>query len=89
MVKLTNKEVLKMTLNQIEEIKSKIEKNIGEKIIIVAKQGKRRIVTQKGIIMNAYPGVFVVKITDSNNNRIVSYSYSDILTKTVKLSVAN
>ncbi len=78
-----------MTINQIEEIKSKIEKNIGEKIVIIAKQGKRRIVTQKGIIMNAYPGVFVVKIIDSNNNRIVSYSYSDILTKTVRLSIAN
>ena len=75
---------------QLDMIRETIEKQIGTNIKIVSKKGKRQIVTRMGVITNAYPGVFVVKIFEKNNREtFASYSYSDILTKTVKLTAAN
>ena len=75
---------------QLDTIRENIKKCIGTNIKIISKKGKRQIITRNGVITNAYPGVFVVKVFENNNREaFVSYSYSDILTKTVKLTSAN
>ena len=75
---------------QLDLIRETVENQIGTSIKIVSKRGKRQIVTRMGVITNAYPGIFVVKVFENNNREsYVSYSYSDILTKTVRLTAAN
>ena len=75
---------------QLDLIRETVENQIGTSIKIVSKRGKRQIVTRMGVITNAYPGIFVVKVFENHNREsFVSYSYSDILTKTVRLTVAN
>ncbi len=75
---------------QLDIIKENVEKKIGTNIKIVSKKGKRQIITKTGVITHAYPGVFVVKVFENNNREsVASYSYSDILTKAVKLSNIN
>ncbi len=75
---------------QLDLIRETVENQIGTSIKIVSKRGKRQIVTRMGVITNAYPGIFVVKVFENNNREsFVSYSYSDILTKTVRLTAAN
>ncbi|MGL4949748.1 MAG: Veg family protein, partial [Anaeroplasmataceae bacterium] len=39
------------------------------------------------IIESVYPSIFVVRL-ESDNERTVTYSYSDVLTKTVQLYFA-
>ena len=75
---------------QLDLIRETVKNQIGTNIKIVSKRGKRQIVTRMGVITNAYPGIFVVKVFENNNREsFVSYSYSDILTKTVRLTAAN
>lgn len=72
--------------NSIASIRSEVEDNIGKKVILKADKGRKRIVENEGFIEEAYPNVFTIKINkDNDNERTVSYSYSDVLTSTVKV----
>ena len=43
-----------------------------------------------GIILDAFPSVFTIKVNnDFDAERTVSYSYSDVLTSTVRLQINN
>lgn len=73
-------------LASIASIKTEVEDNIGKRVILKADKGRKRIVENEGLLEDAYPNVFTVKINyDDDNARIVSYSYSDVLTSTVKV----
>ena len=72
----------------LEAIRSEVETNIGRKIILKADKGRKRIVTKEGYIENAFPSLFTVRINNEfDEERTVSYTYSDVLTSTVKIKV--
>lgn len=72
-------------LNQIRKI---VEDNLGKEVILKANKGRKKIVTKKGILTNAYPSVFTVQIENEYESvRTVSYSYTDVLTSTVELKI--
>ena len=73
--------------NVIDSIKRNIEDHLGEKVILKANGGRKRVVVNNGIIEKTYPSIFVVRL-DSDTQRKVTYSYSDVLTKTVQLVFA-
>lgn len=73
--------------NVIDSIKRNIEDHLGEKVILKANSGRKRVVVNNGIIEKTYPSIFVVRL-DSDTQRKVTYSYSDVLTKTVQLVFA-
>ncbi|MZQ75850.1 MAG: hypothetical protein GT589_06780 [Peptoclostridium sp.] len=74
--------------NTLDAIRKNIEKHLGKKIVLRANKGRKKIVVKEGVIENTYPSIFVVKIDDEYNNTTrVSYSYSDVLTSTVRLEV--
>jgi uncharacterized protein Veg len=79
-----------MNKNVLSEIKCTLEGYIGKKIHLRANSGRRKIVERTGILEETYPSVFVVKLDRSQHafNR-VSYSYADILTESVELTVFN
>lgn len=72
--------------SSIASIKNEVEDNIGKRVILKADKGRKRIIENEGFLEEAYPNVFTVRINaDEDNERMVSYSYSDILTSTVKV----
>ncbi|KDR94911.1 Uncharacterized protein Veg [Peptoclostridium litorale DSM 5388] len=76
------------TKNTLDRIRKDIEKHLGKKILLRANKGRKKIVVKEGVIENTYPSIFIVKIDDEYNNTTrVSYSYSDVLTSTVKLEI--
>lgn len=76
------------TKHTLDQIRKNIEKHLGKKVLLRANKGRKKIVVRQGIIEKTYPSIFVVKIDDINNNNTrVSYSYSDVLTSTVKLKI--
>lgn len=59
---------------------------IGSEIMLVAQTGRKRQTERKGILTETYPSVFVVDLDpDENSFERVSYSYSDVLTRTVEI----
>jgi len=76
--------------NSLSEIRKNVESHVGEKVRLKANKGRKRTTTKEGVIENAYPSIFVVKIDGSYNAvRRVSYSYSDILTETVEVTLCD
>ncbi|MTI66896.1 MAG: Veg protein [Firmicutes bacterium] len=76
--------------NTLEKIKENVESYVGEKVRLKANKGRKKTTIREGVLENAYPSIFVVKIEGGYNSvRRVSYSYSDILTETVEVTVCN
>ena len=76
--------------NALAEIKNSLDCHIGEKIKLVANGGRRKTVERSGVLEKTYPSVFIVKLDkDQHAFERVSYSYADILTEQVELTVYN
>ncbi|MGE4283399.1 MAG: Veg family protein [Clostridia bacterium] len=74
--------------NDLFKIKRSLENHIGQQVQLTAKKGRKKSVIKQGIIESTYPSIFIVKLDNENEAaRRVSYSYTDILTKTVELVV--
>ena len=71
-------------------IRKDIEKYIGKKVILRANKGRKRTVVRDGILEAAYPNLFVVRICNEyDSSRKVSYTYTDVLTGTVEVTVCS
>lgn len=76
--------------NVLAEIKSSLDDCVGKKIKLRANRGRKKIVEQVGVLEKTYPHIFVVKLDEKKSVvRRVSFSYTDILTETVELSVCD
>lgn len=71
-------------IRTIATIKRSIEDHIGEKVTLKANGGRKKILVNNGVIESAHPSIFVVRL-ENDNQRTITYSYSDVLTKTVQL----
>jgi len=71
--------------NDISKLKQDIDTQVGQKIIIKGSLGRNRLFEKQGTIESTYPNIFVVKYEE--DNRKVTYSYTDVLTKSVELQV--
>ena len=71
--------------NDIATLKTDINEKIGQKIIVKGSLGRSKSFEKEATILKAYPSLFVIKYTEENRN--VSYSYTDILTRTVEVDV--
>ena len=71
--------------SDIANVKTDIGELIGKKVIVRAALGRNKTSEKEAVVEKAYPNIFVVKYDD--NERNVTYSYTDLLTKTVELEV--
>jgi len=71
--------------SDITNLKTDIGDMIGQKVIVKGSLGRSKTFEKEATIQKAYPNIFVVKYED--NERNVTYSYTDILTRTVQLDV--
>ena len=72
----------------LEVLKNQVEENIGKKVVVKADKGRNKIITKTGVIENVFPSLFTIKITnDFEQQRTISFTYSDLLTSTVKLQL--
>ena len=69
----------------ILNLKSDILDKVGQKIIVKGSLGRSKAFEKEATIEKAYPNIFVVKYEE--NDRNVTYSYTDILTRTVEVEV--
>lgn len=71
----------------LASIKKDIETHVGERVTLKANGGRRKILVDSGVLESTYPSIFVIRL-DSDTQRKVTYSYSDVLTKTVQIVFA-
>ena len=71
--------------SDITNLKTDILDKVGQKIIVKGSLGRSKAFEKEATIEKAYPNLFVIKYNE--NNRNVTYSYTDVLTRTVEIDV--
>lgn len=71
--------------NDINALKTNIGEMIGQKIIVKGSLGRNRPFEKQATVESAYPNIFIVKYDE--NERNVSYTYTDVLTRNVEVEV--
>ena len=85
----TRKVMALATKETIQEIKRTVERCVGRKVILKTNKGRKKVLVREGVLEEVYPNVFIVRVDEGlQSERKVSFSYSDILTETVELSVS-
>ena len=69
----------------VNELREKIKECVGQKVVLRGSLGRNKTFEKEGTLVNTYPNIFVVKYEE--NERSVTYSYTDILTRTVEVQV--
>jgi len=72
-------------INDITDLKADIAQKIGQKIIVKGSLGRSKTFEKEAVIERTYPSIFAVKY--AKEEKSVTYSYTDILTRTVEVSV--
>lgn len=79
-----------MAKNALLDIKRSLEVHVGSKIRLRANGGRRKTIERTGTLEETYPSVFIVKLDEEQHAfKRVSYSYADILTESVEVTVCN
>jgi uncharacterized protein Veg len=73
----------------LDQIREDLDLFVGKPIRIKANRGRKRVFEVEGILEQTYPKVFVISFKERQIERRVSYSYADLLTKAVEISVGN
>ena len=72
-------------MEDINNLKTDIKEKIGQKIIVKGTLGRSKFYEKEAIIEKTYPNLFIVKYEEDERN--VTYSYTDVLTRNVEVQV--
>lgn len=71
----------------LASIKQQLDNKVGESVTVVAQAGRKKVTRRKGKLAETYPSIFVVALDhDDSKYERVSYSYSDLLTKSIQIT---
>jgi uncharacterized protein Veg len=77
-----------MARNALLEIRRSLEPHVGSRVMLRANGGRRKTIERTGVLEEIYPAVFIVKLDEEQHTfKRVSYSYADILTESVEVTV--
>ncbi len=71
----------------ISQVRRVVNNHIGRKVKVLANQGRHRVDVTEGVITETYPSVFLIQVENEMEDsfKTVSFSYSDVLTKDIKM----
>jgi len=71
-------------------VRNDIQRIIGSKVRLETNKGRHKSVISKGIVSNVYPSIFTIQLNDGPDpSRKVSFSYTDVLTNTVEITLCD
>lgn len=74
--------------NVLHKIKENLDIFVGEKIRLKTNKGRKQVIEEEGILEGTYPHIFVVKLDEQTHlPRRVTYSYADVLTEMVEITI--
>ena len=73
--------------NDVSHVKNDIQRIIGSTVSLETSKGREKSIVRKGVVSNVYPSIFTVQLSDNRSSRSMSFSYTDVLTKTVQITL--
>jgi uncharacterized protein Veg len=73
--------------NVLSDIRQALDGFVGARVLVKANRGRRKVVEREGTLERTYGSHFVILLDEDKQYRRVSYSYADLLTDIVELSL--
>ena len=71
---------------KLDEIKTKLNNYVGKSVLIKYNLGRNKYEEYEAKIKELYNNVFLVEPENNINKEIKSFSYNDVITKTIKIN---
>ena len=72
----------------LADIKKLLDSHLGKRLHLKVNGGRRRTIERTGVLSETYRAVFIVELDQEESSfERVSYSYADILTDAVEITV--
>ena len=70
-------------------VRSALNKHVGSKVLVKSNLGRHKYNVLEGLITDTYPCIFLVQVVNEEEDRVqtLSYSYTDVITKDVQLTL--
>lgn len=76
-----------LQVNVTQRIREDLKECLGTRLKVKANKGRKIVIENTAVLEETYPHVFVVRVVNKSAPcQRVSYSYADIITRTVELS---
>ena len=74
---------------QISKVRASVHQQCGNRLKIQLDRGRNKVDIQEGVIQKAYPSVFTILVDDEQDNapQLLSFSYTDIITKDIRMKL--
>ena len=79
-----------MKQQDISKVRASVSQQCGNRVVIQLDRGRNKFDIQKGTLKDAYPSVFTVLVDDEkdeNPPQLLSFSYTDIITKDIRMKL--
>ena len=76
--------------SDVFHVRKDIQRIIGSKVQLETNKGRHKSIVNKGVISNVYPSIFTIQLYEgSDPSRKLSFSYTDVLTNTVEITLCD
>lgn len=75
--------------SDVYKVRREVTDNIGKRVKVKANKGRRKIAVAEGIITETYPSIFLIETDDESSARTMSFSYTDVLTRDVRMMLCS
>lgn len=78
-----------MLASDVGKVRNVVRKHIGSKVVVRCNLGRHKVDVTEGIISETYPSIFLIKVRNEIEDtfQVISYSYTDVLTKDVRITL--
>ena len=74
--------------SDVFHVRKDIQKIIGSKVKLETNKGRHKSVVSRGIVSNVYPSIFTIQLNEGPDpSRKLSFSYTDVLTNAVEITL--
>lgn len=78
-----------MEHEDFDRVRAAVKEQCGSRVVIKLDKGRNKVDVQEGVIKEAYPSVFTILVDDTEDrpSQLLSFSYTDIITKEIRMKL--
>ncbi len=78
-----------MASTSVGSVRRAVSKHVGSKVRVRSNLGRHKFDVTEGVITEIYPCIFLIRVENAEEDsfQTVSYSYTDVITKDVQLTL--
>ncbi len=80
-----------MVTADVGKVRNAVKKHIGSRVVVRCNLGRHKVDVTEGIITETYPSIFLIQVKNEAEDtfQTISYSYTDVLTKDVRITLCS